>query len=418
MVTVDADRPSTDDDLRNTDANGRRLAGGPGVARLILLGVACLVAACGSPAIAADPPPTSAGISSQLRQTWAGYKGDFIQPDGEVREVDSHQATSEGQAYAMLRAVWSGDRDEFDTVWQWTKSHLQVRGDALFSWLWGPDQGGRPALLGSGSATDADEDIALALIFAGHRWHDSGYVDSARAVLAGIWRKEVATLQDDHYITAGDWAPEGSEGAVLNPSYFEPYAYPVFAREDRDHPWNDLVASSYRALQRCSSANLDQKNSAGLPPNWCVLDRTDGSAKPFNGPGGASGYGYDAFRVMWRVALDYRWTRSAQARSYLERSGYLRDQWKSQGRLLSLYRHDGLPDRGASEDATIYAGDIGNFVVVDPGTADALLRGKLLSSYRERRGGAYWGDRFNYFQQNWIWFGVALAAHQLENLAS
>ena len=418
LMRVHAGRPSGGGDVRDPATNGRRSAGGPGRAWFVVLGLAVLVAGRGPAGIVAGAAPTEAAISAEVRQTWIGYKSDFIQPDGEVREVDSHQATSEGQAYAMLRAVWSGDRDAFDSVWRWTQSHLQVRGDALFSWLWGPDQSTRPMLLGSGSATDADEDIALALIFAGHRWHDSRYVDSARAVLADIWRKEVAQLQGDYYLTAGDWAPEGPEGPVLNPSYFEPYAYPVFAQEDRGHPWNALVASSYRALQRCSSATLDQRSSVGLPPNWCVLDGTDGSAKPFNGPGPASGYGYDAFRVMWRVALDYQWNRSPQARSYLERSGYLREQWQSQGRLLSLYRHDGLPDRGATEDATIYAGDIGNFLVTDSGAADSILRGKLLSSYRRRPGGAYWGDRFNYFQQNWIWFGVALAAHQLVDLAS
>jgi endoglucanase len=383
----------------------------------VFLGLTFVLAGCGSQSTVGGSASGATGISAQLRQTWNGYKRDFIQSDGQVREVDSHQTTSESQAYGMLRAVWMGDRDEFDAVWQWTRSHLQVRGDGLFAWLWGPDQSNRPVLLGTGSATDADEDIALALIFAGHRWHEPHYVENARAVLTGIWRKEVARLRGDYYVTAGDWAPQGPDGPVLNPSYLQPYAYPIFAKEDRGHPWNSLVASSYRALQQCSSAKLDGRISVGLPPNWCVLDPKDGSAKPFNGFGPASGYGYDAFRVMWRVALDYQWNRSPQAKSYLERSSYLRQQWKDRGRILTLYRHDGLPDRGANEDTTIYAGDIGNFLVTDPSSADSMVRDKLLPSYRERDGAAYWADRYNYFQQNWIWFGVALAAHQLPNLA-
>jgi len=34
----------------------------------------------------------------------------------------------------MLRAVWSNDRDTFDSVWSWTKENLRVRGDHLFAW--------------------------------------------------------------------------------------------------------------------------------------------------------------------------------------------------------------------------------------------------------------------------------------------
>src|SRR6185436_16916003 len=50
-----------------------------------------------------------------LKESWAKYVERFIQADGRV--ID-HKAggisTSEGQAYAMLRAVWMQDRATFD----------------------------------------------------------------------------------------------------------------------------------------------------------------------------------------------------------------------------------------------------------------------------------------------------------------
>src|ERR687885_531071 len=123
----------------------------------------------------------SVSASSLLRDTWASYRQDFITTDGQVRDFINQgpynqehlpdvQTTSEGQSYAMLRAVWMDDRREFDLVWSWTRSHLQVRGDALFAWLWQPDRSGTGRVSSWRTAADADEDVALSLIFAGHRW--------------------------------------------------------------------------------------------------------------------------------------------------------------------------------------------------------------------------------------------------------
>ncbi len=378
----------------------------------LVLGLQVIVASC-TPA----PPSMRAPASTLLRQTWEGYKRDFILGDGRVVDyARNRQTTSEGQAYAMLRAVWMNDRTEFDLVWRWTQSNLQVRGDKLFGYLWGPDGSGTGSLLSRSTATDADEDIALALIFAGHRWRDAVYLKDAHAVLADMWEKEVTAVQGRNYLTAGDWAPQTQDpGPVLNPSYFTPYAYRIFAREDPSHAWGSLVDSSYRAIRECSRSGLQESSSVGLPPNWCALDRTDGSAQPYPAMTNGDSYSYDAFRVMWRVALDYEWYHSRDAKAYLEESRYLRQQWKQNHRLASEYAHDG----GASsrEDPTIYGGDIGNFLVTDPGGARAILDEKLLPSFRARGGAAYWGNRYNYFEQNWVWFGVALAAHQLPNLA-
>src|SRR5207247_11293939 len=95
-----------------------------------------------------------------LVKSWEFYTRRFI-VDGRVVDTKTEwSTTSEGQSYAMLRAVYIDDRPTFDRVWSWTKGNLQVRGDGLFSWHWGDRGDGTSGVLDANSATDADEDIA------------------------------------------------------------------------------------------------------------------------------------------------------------------------------------------------------------------------------------------------------------------
>src|SRR5581483_2812051 len=62
-----------------------------------------------------------------LNSTWLNYKNDYLE-SGTGRTLDKSRGnvtTSEGESYTMLRAVWLGDKQTFDTSWQWTKDNLQ-----------------------------------------------------------------------------------------------------------------------------------------------------------------------------------------------------------------------------------------------------------------------------------------------------
>ena len=50
------------------------------------------------------------------------------------------------------------------------------------------------------------------------------------------------------YLTAGDWAP-GEQVIPLNPSYFAPYAYRVFAEADPGHDWGPTLAAAMPAAR-------------------------------------------------------------------------------------------------------------------------------------------------------------------------
>lgn len=365
----------------------------------------------------AIPASTLSSIPRLLKLTWRGYKYDFIQGDGRIVDHSRAQVTtSEGQSYAMLRAVWMKDRHEFDLVWNWTRHNLQVRHDRLFGYLWG-QKGLQWGILDKKSATDADEDIALALVFASHRWHRGSYLSAARAIIRDIWRVDVARVRGKPYLTAGSWAPRRtSPGPFLDPSYFAPYAYRIFARVDPRDNWLRLVKTSYSLLRGCSRSPLGSAGSVDLPPNWCAFSLFTGHVTNAPYIQNADTYGYDAFRTMWRVALDYIWNRASAAKKYLQDSSFLRTQWRLTGRLYEEYAHNGAVQT-AREDPTTYGGDIGNFLVTDRGTAQTIAFTKLLPLFTQQGSVAYWGDRYNYYEQNWVWLGLAMVAGRLPNLA-
>ena len=377
----------------------------------LVTGVAALAAACG-PANPAGPgsvagAQSTSNVASALASSWSGYKRAFIGTDGRVTDPSGGgRTTSEGQSYALLRAAWMGDRATFESVWRWTAANLQVRGDGLFAWLWKPGQG----VADHSSASDADSDIALALLFGSRRFSSPTHLADGLRVLAGIWQTDVAEVAGMPVLTAGSWAPASTPVAV-DPSYFAPYAYRVFAAADRAHPWSSLVDSSYTVLQRCTASPLGSGTSAGLPPNWCGL-QPDGTAVSLTSMSQADDYGYDAFRVMWRLAVDWRWSGEARALRYLQGASFLRDRWTSGGRVDPVYGHDGSVV-ASYNDPTVNAGVLGLCSVVDA-TCAGQVRTAVLATLNTTTG--LFGDPSNYYEQNWAWFGLALAAGKVTNL--
>ena len=368
-----------------------------------------------APASQAAPSPLESPRPALLAAAWSGYKHRFIQPDGRVIDFQRDQmTTSEGQSYAMLRAVWMNDRPTFEVTWRWTQNNLGDPTHSHIGWLWGKAADGSWRLVDANSASDADEDIALALLFAAHQW-SSTYRPAAIALLGRIWDEDVATVAGQPYLTAGNWAPGAAGGPVLNPSYFAPYAYRIFAEEDHAHPWGELVDTSYKAVQACTDAPLDS-NAGRLPPNWCALAVATGAAHLAPGMSQSSDYGYDAFRVMWRVALDAQWNLEPRAVRYLNsHSIVLLDSWRQQGKLASEYTHDGAV-RNPNEDPTVYGGAIASFLVVDRNAANQMTTRLEATAKSGGQNGTYFGTSTNYFEQNWVWFGLAFAYGALRNL--
>ena len=360
---------------------------------------------------------------TMLAGLWNSYKTEYWEAStGRTLDKQSNNiTTSEGQSYTMLRSVWQSDKTTFDSAWAWTQSHLQ-RQDKLFSWRWGQMADGTYGILtdqgGQNTASDADSDIALALIMAASKWQQSSYLNDAKAIITSIWEKEVVTINGKPYYAANDLEKASTKGYVIvNPSYLSPYEYRVFAKLDKTagHDWNALVDSSYALLNTAIDATLDAPSSAKLVPDWVTVSTKDGSvsAPTANEPNYKTTYGYEAFRSPWRLALDYQWNNADAAKATLAKMSYLSDQWNASSKLAPVYTHSGEATEN-DEKAGAYGGDIGYFIVTNPAQATQIYNKKLKYLYDPNKNS--FNQDLSYYDSNWAWFGMALYTGQLDNL--
>ncbi|WP_225886982.1 glycosyl hydrolase family 8 [Nodosilinea nodulosa] len=352
--------------------------------------------------------PVSSPQNDLLIESWQAYRDRFIQTDGRVIDrEDSDRTVSEGQAYAMLRAVAINDPATFDRTYSWAKNNLARVNDAgeptdlLWAWKWGQRPDNSWGTLDANFATDADIDAATALVLAAQRWSCPQYLDEARALLADIWEYGTVALPDGtrQLIPGPAEAFRLEPGQIiLNPSYFAPASFRLFAQIDPDHDWNSLIDSGYTMLN-----DLADISSTGLPPDWIAYNPTTGTYRqlPLDYPL-QSRYSFDAFRVWWRIAQDAAWFDEPRAQAYLEaRTPELIRRWQQNGRLPARLTLDGGAE--ASFEATAhYAMLYPALLRVDAAIADDILRQKLQPVYKD----GFWDSDTAYYTQNLAWFGL------------
>jgi endo-1,4-beta-D-glucanase Y len=360
----------------------------------MLLLVACLTV-CG----AGDDPAAAPSLSTDdvLRQTWKAYVSRFVQRDGRVVDPKARGiTTSEGQAYAMLRAVWMEDRTVFDRTLAWATDHLDrgERRDQLWAWKWDGH------VVDAAFASDADQDAALALLMAARTWGDDSYRQRARVILADLWDKGTLVAGGRRFLLAGDTSCQ-RETCRVNPSYFAPYAYRYFARDDPSHDWRELVDTGYFVLDRNAALTTTR-----LPSDWLLLDTATGTLSL--GSDKDSQYSYDAFRAHWRVRLDGVLFGDERARAYLASSlAWLAERYRQDGRLPAIISRDGRA--GVDYEAVeMLAGVMSALQESAPAVADAMN-----ARVQRALSKGLWADRESYYLQNWAWFGTALQRRAL-----
>lgn len=339
-------------------------------------------------------------IEMVLYSSWKYYKEHFIVSYGQVIDPQTDTTNSEAQAYALLRAVYMDDKPTFDGVWQWTKDHLQHRReDSLLSWQWGKKDG-KEQVLDSASAADADLDIALALILAHKKWGKEEYKNEASELISNIWKKEVVRVSGRYYLTSGSNSARPN-GYLLNPSYISPAHYKLFSEYDKN-PWETLVNDSYLFLEE-----LAFTTQSPLVPNWVMIDSFSGEIfqanayveNPYN-----YDYGFDAFRIYFRVGLDEMWNNDKRAKDFLKASQNFYSEEIAKGRIYAIYSLNGIPQVSYDSLSTTMAG-IFVLTNIDRNMADLLYNRELGRVFNFDKG--YWKDGKNYYDQNWAWFGTA-----------
>jgi endoglucanase len=330
-----------------------------------------------------------------LQETWQVYLRTSVRRSGRV--VDARgggHTTSEGQAYALLRAVWADDPDAFDRIYTWTFRRLQ-RGTPARAPAW---KYGRarvlPRILDDASATDADLLMAWALQLAGERWERPDYLDRARALARTIWQDNVIVVGDRHVLLPGSWARD-QPLVQLNPSYFVPFAMRDLRRLDPDLDWNRVIDDGYAVL-------ADAAAEGQLLPDWLYLDPNTGMRVPSPQPE-HNRHGFEAMRIPWMLAAEIAWYDEPRARTLLVPYLQWQERWATAHWLPAVAQPDGTPvvDYGhpALTGALLPA-----WALTDPHAAADLYTTDIAPTL----GPDGWGDPNDYYAQNWIWFGIAL----------
>ena len=119
----------------------------------------------------------------------------FFQSGRIIRPENGNDTVSEGIAYGMLLSAYADDQPTFDKLWQYSQKWPD--GNGLMNWY---INAAGTQVLGTGAASDADEDMAYALIAADARWSGRGslttnYIELAKTLIGKIWHEQPDAAQ-------------------------------------------------------------------------------------------------------------------------------------------------------------------------------------------------------------------------------
>ena len=161
-----------------------------------------------------------AGGFRRVKRTQSDYTG--------TGGLELESTVSEGIGYGMLIAVYMNDQALFDDLWKYEQLWPNDK-TGLMDWY---INAAGTMRLGTGPATDADEDMAFALVMADRQWGGKGslssnYIDVAKDQISKIWNNEI---YQSKLLLPGNWG----DWSTVNISYFAPAYYRVFDNVDTD----------------------------------------------------------------------------------------------------------------------------------------------------------------------------------------
>jgi endo-1,4-beta-D-glucanase Y len=265
---------------------------------------------CNRPTIASADAVKSAYETWKTATLSADGAGGFLR----IRKPDSGtvvgSTVSEGMGYGLLLSVYFGEQSVFDQLWKYTALYLNDHG--LMDWEIDPNG----KVIGTGAATDGDEDIAFALLMADRQWGGQGslsspYIELAKSMIEAILKFEVDTTRNSMLIPGDAWGNVD----VTNLSYFAPAYFRVFGEvTGKTAEWNAVIDENYAILFR--SLNAESGNLLnGLVPAW-----NNSAGTPVVAYSGApTHFQNDSTRTPFRIGQDYCWFGESRAKQYLDK---------------------------------------------------------------------------------------------------
>ena len=264
---------------------------------------------------------TGSAVESRIQSLYNAWKTTYYE-EGSIggtpcarikfsQPGESGNATvSEGIAYGMLIMVYMDNatnktQGEFDKLYSYYKKNADHQG--FMNWKVNAFTGNPVAGAGNEhGATDADVDVANALLMAAKQWGNTSsthnYLTEARTLISNIYTYEV----DGNKILK----PGNAFNDYANPCYFITNSTELFGFVEVDQGWQSsnrwsaVTTACYSLMKKSANA------TTGLVPDWCHNGTHGTSGTYINGiisDKFESYFLYDAVRVPWRMAHAYAW---------------------------------------------------------------------------------------------------------------
>jgi endoglucanase len=194
----------------------------------------------------------------------------------------------------------------------------------------------------------------------------------------------------------------------MSPAHFR-----LFAEVDSnpDHDWNKLADDTYVIIN-----NLKRQYQTPLIKNWYVVNQNSDQyldAAPYVGES-ANYFSYDAFRIFWRLWLDYAWNNNKSAENYLGQVGNYMDRNFSGNSAPTIINPVSGEVISYQPSLAILSSYIFPLTFADDSDAAFKHYTTVLASEYSNEG--YWGYKDIYYDQNWAWFHSALYNNDVYNI--
>jgi oligosaccharide reducing-end xylanase len=244
-----------------------------------------------------------------------------------VTDVKHHDVRTEGLSYGMMIAVQMNQKEEFDALWNWSKTYLYHDSPTdpsygFFSW----QAKTNGEVMSEFVAPDGESYYVMALYFAANRWGNGqgiyNYKAEADRLLTDMRHRRLITGQlfmlrrnsDTRTrltVTAGPlfdaqhkmvlFSPSTERGAFTDPSYHLPAFYELWAR------WGPPADSNFWMEAAAASRDFFPHVAnpvTGLTPDYANFDGTVVSNRWNKG---AVNFRFDAFRTAGNWSVDWSW---------------------------------------------------------------------------------------------------------------
>lgn len=223
---------------------------------------------------------------------WALFKHNYLSQEGRIIDHENGDIShSEGQGYGMLLAVVNDDPTAFEQMWRWTRHTLLRPSLGLFAWRFDPKTA---SVTDENNASDGDTLIAWALLLAGNKWHDEGYLKSSASIQDAIVNCLILELDNQTLLLPGLSGFTKDDGYIINPSYFIFPAWDSFWQQRHNDIWLKLKKSSLALLEKARFGKTQ------LPSDWIFVKNSGEVMPAVNWP---ARFSYDAIRIPLYLSL-------------------------------------------------------------------------------------------------------------------